>query len=162
MSDILCMYYSRSGNTKKAMEELGQQLDAEVVEITDEKDRTGWKGYLRCGLDAMRSKLERVAPFQTARPLGQYKLVLLGTPVWAGRCSSVMRSFLKAHGRELNNVSFVVLRSSEGKFEEVYQQMDQYLPKPHATAVSLRAGSVGYQFWQEEFLRQTRTFLEEA
>ena len=30
MSNILCMYYSRTGNTKKAMEEIAQELGAEL------------------------------------------------------------------------------------------------------------------------------------
>lgn len=160
MSDILCMYFSRSGNTKRAMEELAAELDAELVEITDGADRSGWKGYFRSGMDAMRRSVRRVAPFKTQKPLGNYRLVVLGTPVWAGRCSSVMRSFLKEQGYLLTNVSYVLLRGGNRKYEEIYQQMDGYLPHPHKTAVSLRAGSVGYQFWQEEFLRQTRAFLE--
>ena len=28
MSDVLCMYYSRTGNTKKAMLEIASELDA--------------------------------------------------------------------------------------------------------------------------------------
>ena len=35
MSDILCIYYSRTGNTKKAMEEIAAALDAETLELTD-------------------------------------------------------------------------------------------------------------------------------
>ena len=35
MSDVLCMYYSRTGNTKKAMLEIASELDAEVVELKD-------------------------------------------------------------------------------------------------------------------------------
>ena len=30
MKDILCIYYSRTGNTKKAMEEIAEALDAEI------------------------------------------------------------------------------------------------------------------------------------
>ncbi len=161
MSDILCMYYSRTGNTRKAMEELAAELGAEIVPLTDTVDRGGWKGLIRCGMDAMRQTPEPVSRFETERPLEDYRLVIVGTPVWAGRCCSVVRSFLKEYGGRLNAVSFVVLRSSEGKFEEVYEQMDEYLPRSHKTAVSLRSGSVGYRFWQEEFLRQTRAFLEE-
>ena len=33
MSDILCIYYSRTGNTKKAMEEIAAALDAELAEL---------------------------------------------------------------------------------------------------------------------------------
>ena len=101
MSDILCIYYSRTGNTKKAMEEIAAALDAELVELRDGVDRSGWRGWLRCGLDAMRKSTRPVAPLETARPLGDYRLVILGTPVWAGRCSAVMRSFLKEHGGEI-------------------------------------------------------------
>ena len=34
MSDILCMYFSRTGNTRTAMQELAGELDAELVELT--------------------------------------------------------------------------------------------------------------------------------
>lgn len=160
MSDILCMYFSRTGNTKAAMEELAAALDAEVVELSDGVDRSGGKGFFRSGMDAMRRTVAPLQPFETKKPLANYKLVILGTPVWAGRCSSVTRGFLKEQGYLLNNVSYVLLRGGNGKCEEVYQQMDKYLSQTHRTAVSLRAGSVGYHFWQEEFLRKTRAFLE--
>lgn len=159
MSDVLCIYYSRTGNTKEAMEEIGQRLDAEVVPITDAVERRGFRGWWRCGLDAMRLTLDPVSHFETERPLEDYRLVVIGTPVWAGRCSCVVRSFLQEFGKRLPAASFVVLRSSEGKFEEIYRQMDGYLSQPHKTAVSLRKGSVGYSFWQEDFLHQTLAFL---
>ena len=88
MSDVLCIYFSRTGNTRKAMEEIAEALGAELVEITDGVDRSGWGGWMRSGLDAMRRTTLRNKPFQTERPLKDYRLVILGTPVWAGRCSS--------------------------------------------------------------------------
>jgi menaquinone-dependent protoporphyrinogen IX oxidase len=159
MSDILCIYYSRTGNTKRAMREIAQALDAELVEIRDDVSRRGWKGWLRCGVDAMRHTTAPLAPFETMKPLDEYDMVILGTPVWAGRCSSVIRGFLKEHGKELRHAAYVLLRGSEDKNEAVYEQMDLYTPCGHAAAVSLRRGSVGYAFWLEEFLRQTREFL---
>ena len=160
MSDILCIYYSRTGHTKKAMEEIAEALGAETVALRDSVERGGWKGFLRCGLDAMRKTTVPLSHFDTDQPLGKYRLVIVGTPVWAGRCSSVVRTFLKAHGGKLQNAAYVVTRSSEGKFQEVYDQMDLYVPSGHQAAVSLRADSVGYSFWQEEFLRQVREFLQ--
>ena len=35
MSDILCLYYSRSGNTRQTMAEIAEALEAELVEFTD-------------------------------------------------------------------------------------------------------------------------------
>lgn len=162
MSDVLCIFYSRTGHTRRAMEEVAETLGAELVPISDQVYRKGWTGWLRCGMDAMRKDTAPLRPFETEKPLEAYRAVILGTPVWAGRCSSVIRGFLKAYGRRLPPVGFVLTRGSGEKYEEVYRQMDGYLSRPHIAAVSLRSGSVGYAFWEEDFLRQIREFLAGA
>ena len=159
MSDVLCLYYSRSGKTKKAMLEVAEALDAELVEIHDAVERSGFKGWLRCGMDAMKKTTQPLSHFETERPLSEYRLVILGTPVWAGRCSSVVRTFLKDRGGELERVAYVLTRSSENRYQEIWDQMDLYVPGTRRAAVSLRSGSVGYDFWKEEFLRQVKEFL---
>lgn len=160
MSDVLCMYYSRTGHTKETMEEIAQALDAELVELTDGVDRSGPGGAVRCGLDAMRRTTRKIRPFETDRPLESYRLVILGSPIWAGRCSSVVRGFLKEYGGRLENVGYVVTRGTEERNEDVFDQMDLYVPQGRRMAVSLRSrGTVGYAFWLEDFLRQAREFL---
>ena len=149
MSYTLCVYYSRTGNTEKLMREIAQELGCELVRLLS-------------GMQAMARKLPPVKPFRTVLPLSAYELVIIGTPVWAGRCSAPVRSFLREHGEELRRVAYVITRGSEDKNEEVYQQMDHYTPCGHQAAISLRSGSVGYDFWQEEFLRQVREFLKEG
>ena len=139
MRDVLCIYYSRTGNTKRVMETIAKEMDAELLALTDGVERSGLRGWLRSGMDAMRKDC----------------------PVWAGRCSSVVRSFLKQHGKELDRVAYVLTRGSEHKCEDIYRQMDQYTGKPHQAATSLRVGHVGHTFWQEEFLRQIRELLAE-
>lgn len=157
-NNVLCLYYSRTGNTRKAMEEIAKELGAELVELRDGVDRSGWGGWLRCGVDAMR-RTTRPVKIQTRIPLSDYQLVIIGSPVWAGRCSSVVRGFLKEHGKELRNASYVLTRGTEDRNEEVFIQMDRCTPCGHQTAASLRLNSVGYTFWLEEFLRETKEFL---
>ena len=41
MNDVLCIYYSRTGKTKAAMEEIAGALDAELVELRDGVERGG-------------------------------------------------------------------------------------------------------------------------
>ena len=159
MSDVLCIYYSRTGSTRAAMEEIARELGAELVELRDGVNRSGARGWLRCGMDAMRRTCPQAEKPETKRPLSDYRLVIIGSPVWAGRCSSVARSFLKQYGKELQNAAYVLLRGSEDKNEEVYDQMDLYTTCGHRAAVSLRSGSVGYACWQEEFLRRVRDVL---
>ena len=157
---ILCVYYSRTGNTEKLMEEIAGELGCEKVRLSDGVDRSGLLGWLRSGMQAMARHVPQVDKPETELPLGEYDLVIIGTPVWAGRSSAVMRSFLKERGGEIRNAAYVLTRSSGSQYQEVYRQMDLCVPAGHLAAVSLRSGDVGWAFWQEEFLRQVRAFLE--
>ena len=161
MHDILCIYFSRSGNTRAAAEQIAAALDAELAEITDAQDRSGLKGYFRSGLDAMRRTVQPIDPLQTERPLTDYRLVILASPVWAGRCASPVRALLKEHGGELPRVGYVLTRAGSRKYEEIYGQMDRYLPAEHQLAVSLRPGSEGYDFWLGDFVQNVQRLLAE-
>ena len=113
MSDVLCVYYSRTGRTKEVIEEMARELDAEVVLLRDGVDRSGPIGWLRSGCDAMRRTTAPLKPFETEKGLSQYRLVIVASPVWAGRVSSVVRSFLKQHGKKLRSAAFLLTRGSE-------------------------------------------------
>lgn len=160
MSDILCIYYSRTGNTRRAVKAIAADLGAEIVAISDEEKRGGWRGYIRCGMDAMKTSTRPLLPFQTEKPLSEYRLVIIATPVWAGRCASPIRALLKRRGLELSNVAYVVTRSTTQRSEEVYDQMDMYTAQPHCLAVSLRPGSEGYEFWRNDFVQNVRRWLD--
>ena len=161
MSHILCIYYSRTGHTRRAIKEIAEALDAEVTAITDDTDRSGWRGYIRCGMDAMKTSTKPLQPFRTEKPLEEYKLVIVGSPVWAGRCASPVRALLKRRGLEMGSVAYVVTRSTAQRSEEVYDQMDMYTGSAHKLAVSLRPGSEGYEFWRNDFIQNVRRWLDE-
>ena len=156
MPYILCVYYSRTGHTEKLMREIAQELNCEIVKLDDGVDRSGLKGWLRSGLQAMSRRLPAVKPPETALPLSIYDLVIIGTPVWAGRCSAPVRSFLREHGEELRRVAYVITRGSDVRYEEVYDQMDLYVRQPHVGAVTIRPDSVGAEFWRDSFLAGIR------
>ena len=62
MSDILCIYYSRTGNTKKAVDKIARELDAEVLELRDGVERSGWRVFFRSGLESMRRTTQPLKP----------------------------------------------------------------------------------------------------
>lgn len=161
MSDVLCIYYSRTGYTRRAIKEIAEALGAEITAITDDGERDGWQGYIRCGMDAMKTSTRPLHPFKTEKPIEDYKLVIVGSPVWAGRCASPVRALLKRRGLEMKNVAYVVTRDANGRSEEVYEQMDLYTAAPHKLAVSLRPDSEGYEFWRNDFVQNVRRYLEQ-
>lgn len=157
MNDILCLYYSHTGTTRAVMEQIAELLEAELVEITDGKARKGAIGFIASGLDAMKKTPEELLPFETAKPLNAYEHVILATPVWAGRCSSIARSFLVAHGRELpEKVSYVITHMGDSPYEKVFGQMDQYLSAPHAFGLSLQPKADDYHRKVYDFARMIR------
>jgi len=161
MSDVLCLYYSRTGRTEETMKEIAAALNAELARITDDVDRSGLRGFLHAGREAMRTSTHPIDKLTTERPLEDYRLVILGGPVWGGRCASPVRALLKRRGLELSRVAYVLTRSSGRKYEEVYSQMDLYTAQKHVLGASLRPGSVGYTFWLERFVRDVERYLEQ-
>lgn len=159
MSDVLCIYYSRTGKTRQAMEEVAEALGAELVKITDGQDRSGFKGFMLSGMEAMRKSTRPLKPFVTEKNLEEYRLVIIGTPVWAGRCSSVVRALLKRRGLEMKRVAYLLTRDSDKRYEEIYDQMDQYVSKTRIAAGSVRVGDVGYAFWRDKFIQEVKAFL---
>ena len=138
-----------------------QSIVHSMVEFTDGVDRQGRKGYFRSGLDAMRRSTHPLEKFETAKPLEEYRLVILGSPVWAGRCASPVRGLLKRRGQELSRVAYVLTRGGDKRYEEVYRQMDSYTAQPHLLEASLRPGSVGYVFWRDKFIQDVQRYLAE-
>lgn len=150
--NILCICYSRTGKTAGLMEEIAKELDCELCLLADGVDRSGLRGWLRSGMDAMARHIPQVEKPETRLPLKEYDLVILGTPVWAGRCSAPMRSFLLQYGEELKQVAYVITRGGDTRCEEVFDQMDLYTREKRIQAVSIRCNTVGSTFWRDEFL----------
>lgn len=152
MSHILCVYYSRTGNTERLMKEIACALDSELVKLEDGVNRQGLTGWLRSGMQAMTRSIPPVRPPRTERLLREYDLVILGTPVWAGRCSAPMRSFLLQFGQELDRVAYLITRAGENHCEQVFDQMDLYVNTRRLYAASICPQAVGSDFWLKEFL----------
>ena len=141
---VLCVYYSRTGKTRAAMEEVSAALGGELVELDDGVNRAGVLGAARSCLDAVRKSTRFLKPFAAKGEVKTYDLVVIGTPVWAGRCSSVVREFLKKYGRDCRRVAYVITRgTAKERYEQVYDQMDRYTAAPHVAAVSLKGGDAG-------------------
>jgi menaquinone-dependent protoporphyrinogen IX oxidase len=135
----LVVYYSRTGVTRKLGQALAQALGAEVEELTDLKSRRGPLGFLRGGIDAARKRLTALGPVSKAP--GEYDLVVLGTPVWAGTMAPALRTYLTTYRESLRRVAFFCTQggTSEGK---TFLHLGELVGRKPAAVLSCRTKDV--------------------
>jgi flavodoxin len=113
MKSCLVVYYSRTGITQEVAQRIAAGCACDIEPIRDMLPRDGVPGYLRCCYEAFARKTPPIAPI--ARNPGDYELVILGAPVWVGRLSSPMRSFIRANAARLPQVAaFCTMGGSGG------------------------------------------------
>lgn len=91
----IVVYYSLEGNTEKAAKQIAEELGAEIVKIEPVKSipPDSDKKFMVGGMQAVFGICPQLQneSFDEAA----YDQVILGTPVWAGKCASPVRSFIK-------------------------------------------------------------------
>lgn len=127
----LVIFYSRTGTTKKVSEIIAQKLNADMEEIQDTVDRSGVKGYLISGRDAMKRKLTQLEPIK--KNLNEYDLVIIGTPIWSWNMSVPIRTFLSEQKENLKKIAFFCTLGGSGD-KKAFQEMEEIVgKKPEAT-----------------------------
>lgn len=114
------MYYSRTGTTRTVAEAIRSQTGWDVDPIVDTRDRSGIRGYARSLLDSILARNTRLKPPQ--RSPGDYDLVVIGTPVWGGKVSTPVRSYLAEHADELRDVALFATCGGAGS-DRVLREM---------------------------------------
>jgi flavodoxin len=103
---ILVAYYSKTGNTKRAAEDIAAGLGADVEEIIDKKNRAGILNWFLSGRDGMKKLGTEIAgPVKDA---AQYDLVIVGSPVWGWNIVPAVRTYLENNKSKIKNYAFFV------------------------------------------------------
>ena len=90
-------------------------MGSDVEEVIDLKKRSGPLGFLKGGSDARRGKETKIAP--TTKSPADYDLIIVGTPVWAGRPTPAITSYLKRN--DLSGKKMAVFLTQGGKKTQV-------------------------------------------
>jgi len=123
---ILVAYYSKTGHTRNIAEKIAKMLKADVDEIIDKTDRSGIKGWIFGGRDAMKEKDTEIL---FKRDPSGYSLVILGTPVWAWTVTPAVRKYLKEN--VLKKVAFFCTYG--GAPSKTFIEMERLSKEPVAT-----------------------------
>ena len=90
----LIIYYSRTGITKLISETLNKQINADLLELKDPKDRSGTWGYLKSAYEAFRHKHSPIEPEQP--DISPYSHIIIASPIWSWNlCTPVHTLFEK-------------------------------------------------------------------
>ena len=126
----LVVYYSRTNITKKLAERIASETNADIEEINPKVNYQGKIGYARGGKDAF---TEKIIDLEALKYDPQdYDVVYLGTPVWAGKSSSPLFSYIKQNEGKFSNVKFFITAGGTG-FDSTLKQLEDSTAKPLST-----------------------------
>ncbi len=101
MSKILVAYFSASGVTKKAAENLAQAAGADLYEIKPAvpytKEDLNWMDKKSRSSVEMNDKSSRPAIADTDAEISQYDTIFLGFPIWWYVAPTIVNSFLESY-----------------------------------------------------------------
>lgn len=136
---VLVVSYSRSGHTRYLAQEIAQQCNADLDEIEARAPRRGLFGWLRSAGEAV---LRISAAIEPSRRLPQhYDLVIVGTPVWAGRMASPVRAYLQRHRGQFRRVAFFCTLGGSGQ-TQVPIEMARLCGRPALATLAIRSRDV--------------------
>lgn len=137
---VLVAYYSLTGHTQRVADEIAARCDADVERIQDaDVQRAGWGGYFRSGWQAFAGIDSPIRP--PLRRVADYDLVVIGTPVWNWSLSSPMRSYAKAHARDIKRVAFFCTEGGSGD-RRVFAELERLCGQQPVATVALRQQDV--------------------
>ncbi len=120
MSEILIVYYSRTGSTRNAAEKLAQYLDCDLEEIISKKKFRGPLGWISGVKLAM--KEISVDIIEPAKKPQDYKLIVVCSPVWASNMTPPVRTYLYKNKDKFNKISYL-LTFKGGGHEKTLEKM---------------------------------------
>jgi flavodoxin len=96
MKPLLIVYYSRSGYTRQVAASMADAGQADLEEIRPLSEYRGTAGILRALRDTLLRREPGLEPLQHSP--ADYRTVLVGGPIWAGRIAAPVRSFVATYG----------------------------------------------------------------
>jgi len=161
-SEVLVIYYSRSGNTEAMARQIAQKFNADIVNITTEKYPLDLKGWRNAGKDADQ-KVTQVSIKPEIVDMEKYNLIFLGSPIWWFRPAPPLWAFVSKNNFKGKNVVLFNTFNSRFKQEEIEEFKELVIKKGgrFIDHVYIRRGRVYYQKSGETLMKEAREVVEE-
>lgn len=136
---ILIVYYSRTGVTRSASEQIARLLNADREELQERTDRHGLWGFIKGGRDALLRRASDLHPVE--HDPARYDLVIAGTPVWAGTLCPAVRTYLERWASAIRHAAIFCTHGGGGPSRS-FMDAERLVGKPPVATLSLRDRAV--------------------
>ncbi len=131
---ILIIFYSRTGTTKRVANRIAENLNCDIEEIFDTKNRKGFFGYIKSAIDAMKKKLTTLEKIN--KNPESYDLIGIGTPIWTSNMSTPIRTYIIENKEKFNKVAFFCTEGGRGG-EKCFKNMAKLSDKTPVATLEL-------------------------
>jgi len=151
---MLIVYYSRTGYTKKVAEALSRELGCDAEELVDTANRSGPIGWLNSGREGSMRKLTKLQPIK--KDPSQYDLLVIGTPVWSFNMSSPVRTYITENSAKFKGVALFCTLGNKGQ-DGTLKEMGELSGKAPKSTLTVFAAEVK----KDAFVDKVRKFAKE-
>ena len=140
--DILIVYFSRMGYTKKIAYEEAEKLGADIIELKAKDKTENTSGFWWCGRYGMHKWNMKIEDINV--DLKAYKTIIIVSPIWVFSICAPIREFCYKYSRDIGNVQYIFTHFMNTSFKNVADEVDQILNKKREkfTSVCVRLGKV--------------------
>jgi flavodoxin len=160
-SDMIVLYYSRSGKTEAMARLIAQRFNADIFKISDQSYYQGLLGILRANRDAWFQKSARITT--DTFDFKKYRLIFVGSPIWWYRPAPPLWTFVQNNnfeGRYVILFNTFNSRFKEGEIDKfgelVEKQGGIFLDHVH-----VRRGRIYNQLSGDEMVQRIENLLDE-
>ena len=119
-TDVVVIYYSRSGNTEAMAREIARRFEADLIRLTADSYTLDFKGWINANIDAWNQYPAVIAP--ETIDISSYKLIILGSPIWYFRPAPPLWTFVEKNN--FQGKSVVLFNTFNSRFKS--EQIDEF------------------------------------
>ena len=125
--DILVVYFSRMGYTKKIAYDYANEVGAFILKLNTLENTSGTLGFWWRGRYGLLKRGMAINDINIS--IESYKKVVIVSPIWVFNLAASVLQFINRYGSKINKVEYVLTHFMDCKFINVVDKMDNILNK---------------------------------
>lgn len=135
----LCVYCTRTDNTATIAKAIAQKLNAELLFITDGKDRKGVFGYISTAIEQLKNRLPALLPINIEHNLSEYDEFVVAFPIWCEDVCIIAKSFLDKYKTEIKgDIYYVATHMSSISYDKKMNNLSAIVGKDAKKCLSVQ------------------------